>query len=176
MNSTDPGQWVRDAVERYEGPLVSHACRILHDLDRARDVVQDTFIRLCRQDREQVADHLAEWLFTVCRNRALEILRKEKRMERLNDDDLAETSSGQPSPAAVLVRAEDQSRVLQIVNGLSDRQQELIRLKFQNGLSYKEISRIMQLSVSNVGVILHHAMQAIRAEMQKDAAGSVPLA
>ena len=159
--------FIRDALARHEGPLLRYAMRLLNgDLNRARDVVQDIFLRLTRQPREKVADHLVEWLFTVCRNRALEIKRKETRMQPLNDARLAAAASSTPDPASAAARRDDVSRLLQIVGTLPDRQQELIRLKFQNELSYKEISRITALSVSNVGVILHNAVKNIRQAMQ----------
>ena len=79
-------QFVEQALAQYEGPLIGYALGIVHDLDRARDVVQDTFIRLYQQDREKVQRGLKAWLFTVCRNRALDILRKEKRMVALEDE------------------------------------------------------------------------------------------
>src|SRR5436305_15259890 len=80
------GPWVRDAVDRYEGPLTLYAARLLGDADAARDVVQETFLRLCRQGRAGVEPRLAEWLYTVCRHRALDVLRKESRMSRLSEE------------------------------------------------------------------------------------------
>ena len=47
----DATAWIRSAVARYEGPLTLYAARRLGDADRARDVVQDTFLKLCRQER-----------------------------------------------------------------------------------------------------------------------------
>ena len=61
--------WVRDAVARFEGPLLLYARRLLSDPEAARDVVQDVFLRLCTQSHDAIDGHLAEWLFTVCRNR-----------------------------------------------------------------------------------------------------------
>ena len=52
-------QWIRDAFDRYEGPLVRYAMRLTGNLESARDVVQDTFLRLCRQPRDRVEGHLA---------------------------------------------------------------------------------------------------------------------
>ena len=68
--SSDQGPWVRDAVARFESPLTLYAARLLGDAEAARDVVQETFLRLCVQDRASIETRLAEWLFTVCRNRA----------------------------------------------------------------------------------------------------------
>ena len=52
--------------------------------------------------------------------------------------------------------------MLALVEGLPEHQQEVVRLKFQEGLSYKEISRITTHSVSYVGVLLHEALKSIR--------------
>src|SRR4051794_36083133 len=69
--------FVRAAVERYEGPLTTYAKHVLGgDLDRARDVVQDAFLRLLAQDAQRVTPHLTEWLYTVCRNLAIDVRRK----------------------------------------------------------------------------------------------------
>ena len=78
--------WVQDAVARFEGPLTLYAARLLRDAETARDVVQETFLKLCASDRNSIDGHLAEWLFTVCRNRALDVLRKEHRMTQLRDE------------------------------------------------------------------------------------------
>jgi RNA polymerase sigma-70 factor (ECF subfamily) len=87
--TTDRNAWVRAAVERFEGPLARYAFRIVGEMESARDIVQETFLKLCGQDRDRVEPHLAEWLFTVCRNRALDVLRKEKRVKRSSEPELS---------------------------------------------------------------------------------------
>lgn len=51
------------------------------------------------------------------------------------------------------------------VKQLNDRQQEAIRLKFQSGLSYKEIAEVMDITVNHVGVLLHNAIKTIREKL-----------
>src|SRR6185369_13216076 len=81
-----PLDWIDAAVLRYQRPLIGYAARLLgNEFDAARDVVQEAFLKLCEQDRAKVEPHLAEWLFSVCRNRALDVRRKEKRMRLLED-------------------------------------------------------------------------------------------
>src|SRR5712671_6390206 len=75
---TSQDQWIASAVVEFEGPLIVYAARILGDMDRARDVVQETFLRLCGQEQEAVRPHLLEWLYAVCRNRALDLLRRSR--------------------------------------------------------------------------------------------------
>ena len=161
----DERAWVRAAVGRYESPLTLYAARLLGDADRARDIVQETFLRLCVQDRAQVEPHLAEWLFTVCRNRALDVLRKERRMTRLSEDQLQLRASPDPGPPEQAERRDDVDRVLGLLETLPPGQREVIRLKFQNGFSYREISRISGQSVSNVGYLIHVGLKTLRAQL-----------
>jgi RNA polymerase sigma-70 factor (ECF subfamily) len=53
---------------------------------------------------------------------------------------------------------------------LSENQQEVVRLKFQSGLSYREISEITDLSVTNVGFLLHTALKKIRERLEAEGA------
>ena len=158
----DNGPWVRRAVDSYEGSLTLYAARLLGDADAARDVVQETFLRLCTQDRDAIDPRLAEWLFTVCRNRALDVLRKESRMTRLSEEHVQRCLSPAPGPADLAERRELSARVLDLMDSLPMNQREVIRLKFQNGFSYQEISRISGHSVSNVGFLIHAGMKTLR--------------
>ena len=157
----DHGNWLVDVLETYQGPLVRYAFRILGDLDAARDMVQDCFLSLCRQRQADVEDHVAEWLFAVCRNRALD-LRRKKPMATFDTTDLA---SRVPGPTADLESSEERTRMNGRIGALPERDQELLRLKFQEGLSYKQISAVTDLSVSNVGFILHKALRRLRSEL-----------
>jgi len=163
-NRNHDATWIRDAVERYEGSLVRFAARLIGDVERARDVVQDTFLRLCREDRAKVQGHLAEWLFTVCRRRALDVSRKESRMKPLSDDRAHACQSREADHALAVQQHETAGQLIAILNRLPANQQEVVRLKLQNGLSYREISRVTGLSVSNVGYLIHTAIKTIREE------------
>src|SRR5436305_2810402 len=163
--STDDAPWVRGAVAQFEGPLTLYAVRLLRDAEAARDVVQETFLRLCVQERAVVESRLAEWLFTVCRNRALDVLRKESRMTRLSDEQVQHRASADPGPCDVAERRESAARVLDLLDSLPANQREVIRLKFQNGFSYQEISRISGHSVSNVGYLIHAGVKTLRGSL-----------
>jgi RNA polymerase sigma-70 factor (ECF subfamily) len=142
--------------------LTLYAQRLLGDAERARDVVQDTFLRLCGQSATDLDGRLAEWLFTVCRNRSLDVLRKEGRMTRLGDEQVHTRLSPEPDPAFAVEQADSAQRALLILDGLPPNQKEVLRLKFQNGFSYREISRISGLSVTNVGFLIHTGLKTLR--------------
>ena len=160
------------ALQSFEKPLVRYAHRLTGNVEQARDVVQDTFLRLCRQPAHKLAQldgHLKEWLFTVCRNRAIDTLRKEGRMNTLEHPELATTNE---TPDNALEAREQKERVLESVQSLPTRQREMVHLKFVEGLSYRQIAKITGDSVSNVGYILHTALSALRQRLARPATRS----
>ncbi len=165
-------EWIDAVLRRYEAPLLAYALRIVGDPDRARDVVQETFLNLCQARRSKVENHVAAWLFRVCRNRALDLRRKENRVEPLPEVTEDRLESQAPGPRAVAERREGTDQVLQIVETLPEKQREAIYLRFQSGLSYREISEITGHSVSNVGVLIHTAVRKIREHLTEKAAAT----
>ncbi|MCH7567752.1 MAG: hypothetical protein IH787_08880, partial [Nitrospirae bacterium] len=112
--------WLRTTLDQYERPLVRYASGLLGNLDGARDVVQETFLRLCREDRARVDGHLSRWLFTVCRNHALDIRRKERRIETLGITSAASVERATAAPDDVAEKRETASEVLRILATLPD--------------------------------------------------------
>ncbi len=159
---------VEYALAEYESPLIGYAMSILKDLDRARDVVQDTFIRLYKQDVEKVKSGLKTWLYTVCRNRALDVLRKEKRMVVVDDEMFSYTASKDPSPDTVADQNERVTQMMGYLESLSENQKEVILLKFQQGMSYQEISDATGLTSGNVGFLLHGGLKKLREILPQD--------
>jgi RNA polymerase sigma factor (sigma-70 family) len=164
-----PECWIKCAIEEHEGSLLRYAQHFVHDLETARDVVQDTFLQLCRKPDEELRPRLAQWLFTVCRNRAIDVCRKERRMKLAPEnqlaDQLAEKSDRDVGPREALEKTEAAAGLLAQISRLPDRQQEVLRLKFNAGLSYKEIADVTGLTSSNVGFILHTAISKLRTRL-----------
>ena len=163
------------ALERYEAPLVGYAMGILGDVEHARDVVQDTFLKLCRACPGKVRGHLAPWLFTVCRNRAYDVRQKEIRMSPLNEIDLRMKPAPGPCPVEMLERKEKLRQVLELIETLPDKHREVLYLKFYCELSYKEIAAITALSVGNVGFLIHTGVQRVRKRMHESSPSPSPV-
>ena len=95
------------ALERYERPLISYAKTITGDLESARDAVQETFLRLSRQDLAALEPRLAPWLFFVCRNCAVDHLRM---IALFSGDPVdVELPAEKPSPAYEAAAAEEKA-------------------------------------------------------------------
>ena len=128
-------------------------------------MVQDTFLRLIRADRARIGPRLGEWLFAVCRNRAVDVLRKESRMKTLIETQRAETPGAAPSPDEPVERRETASAVRRAIGRLPKNQQEVLRLRYSEGLTSREIGRICGLPPGQVRYLVHLAIGTLRREL-----------
>jgi len=157
---------VDELVARYGRALTVYTARITRDPERARDIMQDTFLRFHRIQPAGGESDLRAWLYTVCRNLALDQLRKDRPMHVVEaSPDLPDT---RPSASEALEASEAKTSMMRFLAALPEPQQEVIRLKFQGSLSYKEISGVTKLSVSHVGVLIHQGIKALRAQMAEE--------
>ena len=154
-----------------ESPLLAYALRFSGDLAVAEDLVQEAFMKLHAQF-EDVREP-RRWLYRTVHNLALNQRRGAAKVVPLdaprNDGtSAAETADPQPLPDEQIARWEGIGLVRLSLQALDARSRELVRLKFTEDLSYKEISARTGLTVGNVGYILHHALKAVGDELAKN--------
>jgi RNA polymerase sigma factor (sigma-70 family) len=161
-------------LDRYERPLIRYACSIVGDVDSARDVVQETFIKVARGEIRNAGErrngsegsngsepHWEAWLFTVTHNGALDHLRKQSRIVPMTVPD--DRPCPQPGPSDRIEQRENAVSIFHLLDELTPNQREVIRLKFQNDLSYREIAEVTKLSVTNIGFLIHTGLKKLRA-------------
>ena len=157
---------------------MNYALRLADERAVAEDLVQDAFMKLHAQ-----FDEIREprrWLYRTVHNLALNHRRKFRRIVPLptgtTDESPsplpAEPADPQPLPDEQIARWEGIGLVRLSLETLDQRSRELVQLKFNDGLSYKEISARTGLTVGNVGYVLHHALKAIGDELARN--GVVP--
>jgi RNA polymerase sigma-70 factor (ECF subfamily) len=158
MIDRSKSEWITEAMDLYEARLLRYATWLMGDLEIAREVVQETFLRLCKeQSASRIANYLAQWLFTVCRNLAFDTRKKEARMTPLDDVHIGVDCR--------LNERQTAGEIFRMLDRLPKNQREVVYLKFQCDLSYKEISEITKLSVTNVGFLMHTALKNLRKEL-----------
>jgi RNA polymerase sigma factor (sigma-70 family) len=163
LTDSSKSGWIVEALDLYEARLLRYATWVLRDTDLAREVVQETFLRLCREEPSTVGHYVAQWLFTVCRNLAFDTRKREVRMTPLEEVQIGVDSN--------MEQRETVGEIFRLLEGLPKNQKEVVYLKFQCDLSYKEISEVTKLSVSNVGFLIHTALKNIRKRVLSEPAG-----
>jgi RNA polymerase sigma factor (sigma-70 family) len=166
---SDPYQWVLEAVDTHELPLLRYARRLLGDLDLARDAVQHAFVKLCEEPRERVAGRVAPWLYRVCRNKAVDHLRHAGREQMVLDGDAPGSAASPTSlannaaddPAHIAADHDLAFRLRELLQHLPAPQRETIDL-WCEGLTYREIAEITGRQEGHVRVLAHRGLTALR--------------
>jgi RNA polymerase sigma-70 factor (ECF subfamily) len=162
-NQTDERvEWIRASMERHEAELLRYALSLVGDLPSAEDLVQDAFFKLCKQEPGSLRGRLVPWLFTVVRNQAMDRHRRESRWPRAAESEASEVAGNTPIPSASVQALDDVRNLMSLMTSLPPNQREVVRLKFQNQLSYREISQLTRLTETNVGFLLHTALKTLR--------------
>lgn len=181
----DPSELIARAVQTHQRSLLAYATGLLRDPVAAQDAVQDTFLQLCRKARQvagseepptlaEFAARLAPWLFTVCRTRVIDMQRKKTPQSfpqrwdaSARGDDAPEASviDHRPTPHDAAQANEEHQRVADSIGELTPKQREILQLRMQAGLSYREIANVTGLTTSNVGVHLHQAVASLRKQL-----------
>ncbi|MGO8931053.1 MAG: RNA polymerase sigma factor [Limisphaerales bacterium] len=176
--SAEPPGWetIEELFTALESPLLSYALRLAGDAGVAEDIVQEAFMRLHAQFDE--VREPRRWLYRTVHNLALNHRRQAGKIVSLNlpGDKGApppiDTADPQPLPDEQIARWEGIGLVRLSLESLDNRSRELIRLKFNENLSYKEISARTGLKTGHVGYLLHHALKTMAEELARN--GVVP--
>ena len=157
-------EWVLVALDEFELPLVRYAARLLGDVEAARDVVQHVFLRLCDRQPAEIDGRLAAWLYTVCRNRAMDVLRAGSRQSSLEDSagrGAGRVAGREVDPADSAEQNELAGRLRQLVARLPSSQCEAVGL-WADGFSYREIAGILDRQEGHVRVLVHRGLKSLR--------------
>ena len=165
-NAKAPGwETIEELFAALESPLLNYALRLAGDRSVAEDMVQDAFMKLHAQFAE--VREPRRWLYRTVHNLALNHLRQADKIVSLDANPTEktpgsnDTTDPQPLPDEQIARWEGIGLVRLSLETLDERSRELVKLKFHENLSYKEISTRTGLTVGHVGYLLHHALKAV---------------
>jgi RNA polymerase sigma-70 factor (ECF subfamily) len=146
--------------------LHAYAYGILKDDHAAEDIMQEVWIKLSRQNFSEIQEYKRAWIFSVCRNACCKIYNKRQRYFPL-DEDYDSRHSEDLSPSDNLSMSEDHIRVLESIKCLTTRQKEILKYRYYDNLSYKEISNITKLKMGNISFILNDIKSRLKKEYDR---------
>lgn len=128
----------------------------------AEDLTSITFEKAWRGRERYRRDKgaFSTWLFTIARNAAVDHYRAKAPVVPLDEAALVAAAAGSPEDATA--QRSDAARLALLLRTLSDRDRDLIALKYGAEMSNRDIARATGLSESNVGTIVYRAVQALR--------------
>lgn len=164
-----------DSLARaHERALYSHVARILGPGPDAEDVVQDAFVSAWRSMSGFEGTSFKAWLFRIARNRAIDLIRAQKRRAELPldppDDDggdpsWAEPVAGGPTLPEIAAGAEARAAVEAALTMVPVEQRDALLLRDVEGFSYEEIATITVSEIGTVKSRIHRARVSVRNEL-----------
>ncbi len=167
-----------ELVERYQKPLFHFIYRMVRDRDEAKDLLQETFVRLYRSLSSLREDKsLKSWLFRTANNLCIDHFRKHKpgrvtafdyqapeSLALIESASTAERTDVRPDEAAM--QSAQQEKIMEAIQALPQNQRMVMALRSCDGLSMKEIADVMECSEQTVGTTLFAARKKLMKRLQ----------
>jgi RNA polymerase sigma factor (sigma-70 family) len=148
-----------------ETPLLRYAFALIGRRAVAEEIVQEVFLQLHVHWGD--VDSPRAWLFRSVRNRAYNYIRDNQReILKIDDGNVQSPNAEDETPEATLLRMEAIGALRQIVEELDETDRQLVKLKYFEGLKYRDISAQTGLSIGNVGYRLHHILKELAGKLR----------
>jgi RNA polymerase sigma-70 factor (ECF subfamily) len=167
-------------VARYARPLYNAAFRMLGDSDDAADAAQEALVQLyVALPRARLDLLLRPWLFRVCRNRCLDLLRRKRALPFSafsSEDDspspVENVADNQPLPEEVFARRDLQATLGAAIASLPVHDRNVVALRYTTDLTFGEIAGILNLPENTVKTHFHCAKALLRRFLVKRGIGA----
>ena len=165
-------------MRRHERGVIAFIFRKTHDLERARELTQEVFLRaIARRDSWTPQAKFSTWLFTIARNLCIDEARRARHRHTSSLDEPAHLEeSGETKAAAVVdlraqspdtspVRQEFRALLQRLIDALPDEQREVFQLRHVEDLRFPEIAAIQGVSENTVKSRMRYALQTLRGQL-----------
>jgi RNA polymerase sigma-70 factor, ECF subfamily len=159
----------RKLVEAHQSMAFTLAFRLLCDEDDAKDIVQETFIRIWKHlDRYNTAMKFSTWLYSITTNLCFDQLKMAKRrpIDKLNSQDLLVKFITDENGEQHFINKELAAIIKEMTTGLSPKQKLVFTLRDLEGLEIDEIQTITHMSADKIKSNLYLARQCIRKKLE----------
>ena len=167
----------RELVENYQKLVINTCNGMIHNRDDAEDVAQEVFIEVFRSIKNFRSDSkISTWLYRIAVNRSLNFIRDNRRKKWFHSIEDNETNSGKSKVYGLASAREEnpdfgmesgqRAQILfESIGSLPKNQQVAFTLSKYEDLSYKEISEVMNLSVSSVESLIFRAKKNLQKKL-----------
>ena len=162
-----------ELVNRYKDKLINFIFNYLGDFESSEDVVQETMIKLYQKKHyyKEIAK-FSTWLYTIAKNLANTELRKRKQRKTTllsqfsKDDKTYELPSNDPEPGQEIQTDIVNKIIRNAVDQLSEKFKIVIVLRDIQGLSYEDISEIINVPIGTVKSRINRARLQLQVELK----------
>lgn len=156
-----------ELLKRYERPLYQFIWQMLQQQQDCEDVMQETFrkaLRALPDYREE--NHFKSWLFRIGRNEAIDIIRRRRRtiVAEAPEEYLGgvEDIVSLPGPRELIEEKESVQALMRAIALLPEKEKEVVAMRTQGELSFKEIAKIVGAPIGTVLARMHAAKKKLK--------------
>ncbi len=161
------GDEIADLYRQYLPRILNYVRLRVEGEDVAQDLTAAVFERaFSRQHTLRRPEAFGAWLFRIAQTTVAGHYRQRRPV--VSVEWAEEQPTDDPSPPEVTMRREELARVREAMSGLSEREQEILRLKFGGGLGNQEIAQVLRLRAGHVAVLLYRALHKLRARLEEE--------
>lgn len=161
-------RYFEELVTRYKKLIYSVVYNMISDKEEVGDISQEVFIRIYKAlSRYNPEYKFSTWAVRITTNLCLDILRK-KKVESVPIDEIGDLPSSSDSPEAKFISRERSEKIRKAIEGLPEKYKIPIVLFHQNGLSYEEMTRVLNEPMSIIKNRLYRARLMLREALQPD--------
>lgn len=157
---------LRSLLSTYHNYLVVVGLRYLTDRHRVEDVIHDTFADLWNNQKEIDVQSVKSFLRGAVVNKCLAIIRKESRID-LVEDHSHDLSSSEPSPDQYIDRDNLEKEIHAIIDALPEKCGQVFKLSRLEGKSHQEISDQMGISKKTIENHMTKALRTLRDQLKR---------
>lgn len=140
---------------------------MLRDDAESRDIVQETFIKFWENANLHHLENPKGYLMKMAKNLTIDKIRRDKTKEKAVKELSLQSVSPEADMDKGLENGKKMKRIIAFINTLKDKQREVFVLRELEGLTYAEISNYLEISESQVKVILHRVRHSIRQQFSR---------
>jgi RNA polymerase sigma-70 factor (ECF subfamily) len=155
---------VSEEFDQYRKQAFALALRLLNNPDDALEVVQSSIEKGINHPGAPRLNHpeFKPWLFTVVRNKSIDILRHQKRVRKVEHEEYHSSAPVSSEPDKNLQQIQLKETLEKAINQLNMQQKEIILLRDYHNFSYADIAKILGVANGSVMSRLHRARMALR--------------
>lgn len=154
-------------VDKYMEKIIYFIYRFVKRIDVAEDLAQDVFVYiLMNKEKYDSKYSLKTYLYTIAKSKAINYIKRESKITYLQDNEYLFTEE---EIEDIVFKKEKRDKLKSAIERLPESQSQLIYLVDIEELSYKEISQILDMSLSQVKSLIHRGRKKLKQILMKEA-------
>ena len=154
-----------EIVIRYKNSLIYFIQGYVKNIDIAEDLMQDTFVYILANKNEYDFKYsLKTYLYTIAKCRALNYVKRNKIHEDISEIDIKDLETLEE----IIFRKEKEDKIIEAVKSLKEKYREVLFLYIIEDFTYKDISKILNISMNQVKILIHRGKKMLGDILNKE--------